>query len=455
MSFLHTVIAFIVAIGLLIVVHELGHYFVARLCGVKVLRFSLGMGKIVYSRRFGADQTEWAISLLPFGGYVKLLDSRDEDLSNLSPEELKREFNSQSVWRRMAIVAAGPLANFMLAIVLLTGLHMQGVPGATTKLRAVPENSIAWQAGLRGGDLITAVNGEPVIIWTEFSWKVVQLTVEKSPIQFEVLRQSADSSSGKQIHTFTLPVESLTASDLDKDFLRKIGIAMARPPAQLGNIVPDGPAMKAGLLEDDLILAVNGEQIVDGLAFVEIVRASPGKPLLLKLLRKQQTLELTVTPESEQVNDVAIGKIRVEVPLRPEVVIARDSPSVALSKALLKTWDTAVISIKMLGKMILGEVSWKNISGPITIADYAGQTARVGTVSYLSFIAFISISLGVMNLLPIPVLDGGLLLYYSVEILTGRPLSARAGQIAQRAGMAVLAVLMVVAIFNDIIRLLF
>ncbi len=454
MHFIQTLLAFLVAIGLLVLVHELGHYMAARLCGVKVLRFSLGMGKIVYSRRIGADQTEWAISLLPLGGYVKLLDSREDDLSTLAPEDLKREFNSQNVWKRIAIVASGPAANFLLAIILLTALYIQGVPGAATKLRAVPENSIAWQAGLRGGDLITAVNGEQVFIWSDFSWKVVQLTVEKAPIQLEVMRLGANSS-GNQRHTVSIPVASLSAQDLENDFLRKLGVAMARPPARLGKIAPDGPAMKAGLAEGDLILAANGKAIIDGLDFVEIVRASPGKPLSLSYLRQQQTLELTLTPTPESAKGVTIGKIMAEVAMRPEMVIASDPPVTALLRALWKTWDTAIVSIKMLGKMVLGEVSWKNISGPITIADYAGQTARVGAISYLSFIAFISISLGVMNLLPIPVLDGGLLLYYSVEVLTGRPLSEQAGKIAQRAGIAMLAALMVVAVFNDIIRLIF
>ena len=454
MHFLQTILAFMFAIGLLVVVHELGHYFAARLCGVKVLRFSLGMGRIIYSRRFGADQTEWAISLLPLGGYVKLLDAREADLSTLSPEEQEREFNRQSVWRRMAIVSAGPLANFLLAIVLLIGLYMNGIPGAATKLRAVPENSIASQAGLRGGDLITAVNDEPVFIWSELNWKVVRLTMDKSPIELMVLRRDADSPEGR-LHTLKLPLESLSAADLEKDFLRKIGITLARPPAQLGKVVPEGPAMKSGLLEGDFVIAVDGKPVIDGLDFVEIVRASPAKPLILSVLREGQKMELTVTPEAETVKSQTVGKIMAEVALRPETVISREAFIPASLKAVQKTWDTAIISIKMLSKMIIGEVSWKNISGPITIADYAGQTARVGTISYLSFLAFISISLGVMNLLPIPVLDGGLLLYYSVEVLTGRPLSERVGKMAQRVGLAMLAALMLVAIFNDIIRLIF
>ena len=454
MSLLHTFLAFIVAIGFLIVVHELGHYFVARLCNVKVLRFSLGMGRILYSRRFGKDQTEWAISLLPLGGYVKLLDSREVDLSTLPPEDVKREFNGQSVWKRMAIVAAGPIANFLLAIVLLMGLYMNGIPGATTKLRAVPENSIAWQAGLRGGDVVKAVNGEPVAIWSEFNWKLIQLFVEKAPIQIEVSRHQSASSAGDK-YTTTIPPESLSTAEIEKDFLQKLGLAVARPPAQLGKVVPDGPAMKAGMREGDVVTAVNGKPIVDGLAFVEIVRDSPGKPLNVSLLRNQAPLEIVVTPESEKIKDFTIGKVRVEVPLRPDMTVSRYSLGAAMLRAAQRTWDTSVISLKILGRMVMGEVSWKNISGPITIADYAGQSARVGAISYLAFIAFISISLAVMNLLPIPVLDGGLLLYYSLEILTGRPLSERANKMAQRAGIAMLAALMVIAIFNDIVRLIF
>ena len=454
MQLIQTVLAFMFAICLLVAVHELGHYFVARLCGVKVLRFSIGIGKVLFSRRFGADQTEWAISLLPLGGYVKLLDARDEDLSQLSPEELKREFNHQSVWRRIAIVAAGPLANFVLAIFLLVGLYMNGVPGAATKLRLVPENSIAWQAGLRGGDVVTAVNGVPVRIWSDFSWKMIHHTIEHQPINIEVQRYDTGANA-PSVHMLWMPENSLKPSELERNFLQKIGIAPARPPAQLGRIVSDGPAMRAGLKEGDLVISVNAQTMIDGLAFVEAVRASPGKSLNIRVLRDGRMLDFSVTPLAESFKNITVGKIMAEVALRPETVVTSDPVGPAFLKATERAWDTAVVSIRMLGKMIMGEVSWKNITGPITIADYAGQTARVGAVSYLSFLAFISISLCVMNLLPIPVLDGGLLLYYSWEVLTGRPVSERAGKIAQGAGLAMLAALMLVAVFNDIVRLVF
>lgn len=454
MTLLQTLIAFVVALGVLIVVHELGHYWVARWCGVKVLRFSVGMGKIVFSRRVGPDQTEWAISALPFGGYVKMLDAREQDLTNLPAEELKREFTRQNVWKRIAIVAAGPLANFILAIAVFAGLYSYGVPEPTPRLRAVAENTAAHQAGLRGGELITAVNGEAVQIWSDLRWKLLQSAIEKMPVRLDIERSNPGQGGGKLLDGVTLRTDSLSTADLEGDFLAKLGIDLARPKAVLGKILPDGAAMQAGLREGDVIVAVDGAPVSDGLAFVELIRSSPGKPLTVTGLRGQQEFSVTVTPEAHTVKESSFGRIKAEVPMAPEMVVISDGPLTALGKAVKRTWDTSVLTLKMLGKMLIGEVSWKNITGPITIADYAGQTARIGLISYLSFIAFISISLGVMNLLPIPVLDGGHLLYYSLEVLTGRPVPEKVGEIAQRAGVGILMTLMAVAVFNDIVRLM-
>ena len=451
MTLLHTVVAFLVALALLVVVHELGHYLVARWCGVKVLRFSVGMGKVLYSRRIGPDQTEWALSALPLGGYVKMLDAREQDLSNLPPEDLKREFTRQSVWKRIAIVAAGPLANFLLAIAVFAGLYNYGIPEPSVRLRAVPEKTSAYVAGLRGGELVTSVNGEEVKIWSDLRWKVMQLALEQAPATLGIQRPT---QGGIVFDSVTVRLDGLTTSDLEGDFLAKLGIDLARPKAVLGKIVPDGPAMQAGLREGDVIHAVDGKSVLDGLAFVEIVRASAGKTLRISGERGGDALDISVTPESYTRNEQVVGRIKAEVPLAPEMVIAREDIVPAIVKAIGKTWDTSVLTLKMLGKMLIGEVSWKNITGPITIADYAGQTARIGVISYLTFIAFISISLGVMNLLPIPVLDGGLLLYYSLELLTGRAIPERIGELAQRAGVGILMTLMAVAVFNDIIRLM-
>lgn len=454
MILIQTILSFFVVLGVLVVVHELGHYWVARLCGVKVLRFSVGMGKVVFSRRVGPDQTEWALSALPLGGYVKMLDAREGDLSGLPPEDLKREFTRQTVWRRIAIVAAGPLANFLLAILIFAGLYNYGIPEPTPKLRAVPEKTVAHQAGLRGGELITAVNGEPIQIWSDLRWKLLQAAVEKTPAQLDVSRPHPDAAAATMQETVILPMDSLATEELEGDFLGKLGMDLARPKAVLGKILPDGPAQQAGLREGDLILSVNGSSVSDGLAFVEIVRTSPGMPLKVSGLRgDRQEFNVLVTPQAHTKDGKTFGRIQVEVPMVPEMIIASSPPLQALGKAVRKTWDTSALTLKMLGKMIVGEVSLKNITGPITIADYAGQTARIGLISFLSFIAFISISLGIMNLLPIPVLDGGHLLYYSLEVLTGRPVSERFGNIAQRAGLGILMALMGVAVFNDIVRL--
>jgi regulator of sigma E protease len=452
MMLLQTILAFFVVLGTLVVVHELGHYLVARWCGVKVLRFSVGMGKVIFSRRYGPDQTEWAISILPLGGYVKMLDAREQDLADLPPEDLQREFTRQTVWRRIAIVAAGPLANFLLAIAIFAGMYNYGIPEPVPRLRAVPEKTAAYQAGLRGGELITAVDGEPIQIWSDLRWQLVQAAIGKTPVKLDV--ESNGPAAGKSLSTVILAVDGLSTKDLEGDFLGKLGIDLARPKAMLGKIIADGPARQAGLQEGDVILDVNGAPVADGVAFVELVHASAGKSLTINGLRGGREFSLVVVPQAQIKDGRTFGRIQAEVPVMPEMTIARSPPLQAVGKAVQKTWDTSVLTLKMLGKLVIGEVSWRNISGPITIADYAGQTARIGIVSFLGFIAFISISLGVMNLLPIPVLDGGLLLYYSLEVLTGRPVSERFGEIAQRAGMGILMTLMVVAVFNDIVRLI-
>jgi regulator of sigma E protease len=453
MMLLQTAIAFLVVLGILIVVHELGHYWVARWCGVKVLRFSVGMGRVIFSRKLGPDQTEWAISILPFGGYVKMLDAREQDLEGMPSSELKREFTNQTVWRRIAIVAAGPLANFILAVFIFSGLYTYGIPEPLPKLGAVPEKSIAYQAGLRGGELITAINAEPIQLWSDLHWKFVQLAIEKQAATLNVQRPNTGPSSNTVSETVSVPLASISTKDLEGDFLGKLGIVLARP-VQFGKIQADSPAMHAGLKAGDRILEVNDVQITDAQKFVDLIKSSPNTPLKIRGIRNQQIFETTVTPEGHLENGKVLGKIYAEVGLAaPEMVVASKPPLQALSKAVEKTWDSSVLSLKMLAKIVVGEVSWKNLSGPITIADYAGKTARIGAISYLTFIAFISLSLGVMNLLPIPVLDGGHLLYYALEVLTGRPVSRQFEEIAQRVGLGILMTLMLVAVFNDIVRL--
>lgn len=455
MIFGQTVLAFLVALLSLVLVHELGHYWVARWCGVKVLRFSVGIGKVLWSRRFGPDQTEWALSALPLGGYVKMLDAREQDPAGIAPGDLKREFTGQSVWRRIAIVAAGPLSNFLVAVLLLCGLFMHGVPELGTQLGAPSAQSAASGLGLRGGERVLAVNGEPVKVWSDLRWQLMQAAIGRGgAASIELARPRPDGTQGSLLETVALPPGAIKVEDLEGDFLGKLGLVPAAPPALLAKVAPDGPAQRAGLRDGDLVLEVDGQPVADGPSFVRLVKAAPGKALALKGRHAGgETFELTVTPDAAEHEGRPIGRVKVEM-AGPELVEVRSSPLEALSKAVNKTWDTSVLTVKMLGKMVLGQVSWKNVTGPITIADYAGQTARVGVVSYLTFVAFISISLGVMNLLPIPILDGGLLLYYALEVLTGRKLPERIDEIGQRAGLGILFMLMAVALFNDIARLL-
>jgi regulator of sigma E protease len=406
---------------------------------------------VIFSRKLGPDQTEWAISILPFGGYVKMLDAREQDLSNFSPHELKREFTSQTVWRRIAIVAAGPIANFILAICIFSGLYMHGIPEPVPKLGAVPQNTVAYRAGLRGGELVTAVNQEPVQLWSDLHWKFVKLAVERQAATLTI--HQSDSSPSGNTSQVTIPLDSISTKDMEGDFLGKLGLDLARP-FQLGKIQENSPATRAGLKEGDRVLAVNDVSVADAQQFIDRIKSSPNTPLKLQIKRSHQVFDTTVTPEAYRQDGKTVGRIYAEVISEaPEMVVASSPPLTAFSKAMQRTWDSSALSLTMLGKIVIGEVSWKNLSGPITIADYAGKTARIGMISYLTFIAFISLSLGVMNLLPIPVLDGGHLLYYALEVLTGRPISRQFEEMAQRIGLGILMTLMLVAVFNDIVRL--
>ncbi len=452
MNILFTLIAFALALGILIVIHELGHYWVARLSGVKVLRFSIGFGKPLLVKRYGADQTEWAIAAFPLGGYVKMLDERE---GKVSPHEVHRAFNRQAVSRRVAIVAAGPIANLLLAIVLYWVLFMHGVPGIKPVLGEVPKQTAASVSDLKKGDLILNINSQPVVTWQDVRWYLLQDAVQKSIVKIEV--QNAKGELG--FHT--LDMSHLTAEDLDGDLLEKLGLSIFRPEftTRIGQILPDGASAQAGLQEGDVVVSINQSHVQRWEELVEWVRKSPGLPLQFSLDRHGKVVHLTVVPDGALEKGSKVGKIGAGPWVDPSqkkmlLTQVKYSPLRAFQESVSKTWDTAQFSLKMLFKMATGEVSLKNISGPITIADIAGQTASLGFVPYVSFLALISISLGVLNLLPIPLLDGGHLLYYMVEIIKGSPVSERVMEIGQQIGMAFLLTLMAFAFYNDINRLL-
>lgn len=446
-----TLLAFIVALGLLIVFHEYGHYQVARWCDVKVLRFSVGFGKPFFVKRLGKDQTEWALSAFPLGGYVKMLDEREGEVA---PEERHRAFNRKSVWQRSAIVAAGPVANFLLAILFYWLLFMMGVSGMKPVMGKITPSTPAAFAGFREGDMITRINQEQITTWQDARWILLSHAVDKLPdITVETVGQN------REITLHTLDLSGTGPDDLNEDFLKRIGLNIYQPamPPVIGKVVPDSAASRAGLLPDDGILSVNSKNIADWEDLVQQIRSHPGETLSLMVRRGEATLALSVMTEVANEKTGKTGKIgigpKADQAAFEELLVEVSYPAgKALTQAARKTWETSVFTLQMLWKMIAGDVSWKNISGPITIADYAGQSAKMGTAAYIGFLALISISLGVMNLLPVPVLDGGHLMYYLVEIIKGSPLSDKAMETGQQAGMTILFVLMAFALYNDINR---
>ncbi|MGH8616620.1 MAG: RIP metalloprotease RseP [Burkholderiales bacterium] len=443
MSLLQTIGAFLLALGPLIVVHEFGHYLVARACGVKVLRFSLGFGRVLARWHTGRDRTEWALSAIPLGGYVKMLDERE---GPVVPEELPRAFNRQNVWKRVAIVIAGPLANFLLAIVLYWGLFLHGVPDVRAVVGEVVAGSPAAQAGFTPDEAIVAVDGQPVLTWNDARWLLLEAAVDRARVPVRTL------APGGTLHERRLDLSGLETEAVDKDFMRAAGFEIRRSLRPvIGVVVPDGVAARGGLRPDDVVRAINGEPVQGWEQIVAQIRGNPGAPLEFEVDRNRVPVRITLVPDSVRDGERSIGRIGVGP---GDMVDVRYGAWPGLQRAVARTWEVSVFSLRMLGKMLVGEVSIKNLSGPVTIADYAGKSAQAGWVPFLLFLALISISLGVLNLLPIPLLDGGHLLYYLVEIVKGSPVSERAMEVGQQVGMTVLFVLMAFALFNDVTRLI-
>ncbi len=444
---LFTLFAFLVALGILITFHELGHYWVARWCGVKVLRFSLGFGKVLL-KRVDRHGTEWVLSALPLGGYVKMLDEEPQDVASGQGhvQQHPQSFQAQPVGKRFAIVAAGPIFNLLLAVAFYASINLVGTQEPAAILSRPPAATAAAVAGLQGGDQITAVNQQAVASWPQVRWALLQLAADGG--QVEITFERAGSP-------LTRVLEIPAAADpSSEDPIRRLGLAVGGATPQIRLVVESSVAQAAGLAVNDLILSIDGERKPDVAQVIRIIQAHANQPLALEVERDGKIRQISLIPAAVTLeNGKVVGRAGFQ--------LGGSLPTVEVSYGLIesvwlgvtKTFDTAWFSLKMMGKMLIGEVSIKNISGPVTIADYAGQTARIGWAAYISFLALVSVSLGVLNLLPIPMLDGGHLLYYLVEIVRGSPPSVRSVDWGQRAGMVVLAGLMVVALFNDLVRI--
>ena len=446
-----TLWAFAVAIAVLVVCHEFGHFIVAKLCDVKVLRFSVGFGKVLFSKRFGKGETEWVLSAIPLGGYVKMLDEREGEVA---ARELPRAFNRKPVWQRMAIVVAGPLTNLLLAIVLYWGLFVYGVPGLKPVIGEIVASTPAAAAQLQQQETIVSINGEAVPSWQDMRWMLLNLALEQGGAELE--GRTADGV----LHRHQLDLATLKPSDLDGDFMRKLGLQPYQPLVrpQIGKLAPGDVAQRAGLHAGDLIERADGKPLVRWEDLVEAVRAHPGKSMRFDVRRGPAELVIELTPKTVTEGGKAVGKIGAAPQIDRKAFDAmltkvRYAPVEAFDQAVRKTWETSALSVEMMGKMVVGQVSMKNLSGPISIADYAGQSAQMGLAAYLSFLALISISLGVLNLMPVPLLDGGHLLYYTAELVKGSPVSEKAWEVGQNIGIALLVTLMAFALYNDISRL--
>ncbi|MEO8936029.1 MAG: RIP metalloprotease RseP [Burkholderiaceae bacterium] len=454
MSIVWTIAAFLLALGPLIVFHELGHYSVARLCGVKVLRFSVGFGRPLLKWVRGRDRTEWVLSAIPFGGYVAMLDERETHGEPIPAADLPRAFNRQHVAKRIAIVIAGPLANLLLAVLLYAGINMFGVDEPRALFAAPDAGSSVAESGIAAPFEVTALDGVPMRSMVDLRWRLLKSGIDHDTVALQLrgIGPAADVS-----RTVSLDLSRFETKDFEGDFMQKLGLSTLRPKPTIRDIAdPTGPAAAAGLQRGDRIVSVDGKAIDDVDGLQRMIAAAPGRRLALTVERNGALLSTAVTPVASGTPGGAgpIGRIGVQLRAQMQTVLVRYGPIDAITHGATQTWDLCVFSLRMIGKMFSGEVSLKNISGPVTIAEYAGQSARLGPLAFISFVAFISISLGVMNLLPIPMLDGGHLLYYSAEIVRGRPPSERFLEWSQRVGMFLLAGLMVVALFNDFARLL-
>lgn len=446
-SWIWQLLAFIVAISVLVAVHEFGHYWVARRLGFKVLRFSIGFGKPLWKRIGGQDRTEYVIAAIPLGGYVKLLDERE---GPVPAAELPRSFTRRPVWQRLLVLLAGPGFNFLFAILAYWALFMWGVPQTRPVIGEVQVGSYAARADLRPGDEVLAMDGQPTPDTKSAVFGLLESVLEDGRVAMRV--RSEDGRERNLLLTVASPSERHRLTEPGV-LLRGLGFDFDLGPTQvvLGDVFSDTPARRAGLQRDDRVVAVDGREPRNGAELVEYIQRHAGERIVLTIERDDARLMVPVDVRADREGEQVIGRIGVEIlgELR-RPAIERAGPVAALGRSFVETWQMSALTVNMLWNMVMGRVSVKNISGPINIAAFAGETARGGLRPFLNFLAIVSISLGILNLLPIPILDGGQMLFQVIEWLKGSPLSERAQLLGQQVGIALLLLLMSLAFYNDI-----
>ncbi|MCU7933630.1 MAG: sigma E protease regulator RseP [Candidatus Thiodiazotropha sp. (ex Dulcina madagascariensis)] len=451
-SLLFTIFSFIVALAILIAVHEFGHFWVARKLGVKVLRFSIGFGRPLWKHTSKVDGTEYVIAAIPLGGYVKMLDERE---APVDPQEAQKAFNRQSLRVRSAIVVAGPLFNFLFAILAFWLIFVTGDTGLKPLVGEVESGSLAEQSGFMPGDEILSIADQPTPTWESVVYVMLSEALDSDSLPIRV----RDRDGGE--HYYALHSQGLSALAEDGLLLKNLGLTPDRPvlPPVIGEVISGEPAERAGLRPGDRIVSVDGTGMENWTEWVEYVRDRPEQTLQLEVERDGEPVSLEVVPAAVVGSGETYGRIGAGVRVPENLMddyraIVRYGPIDAIGHSLVKTWDLSLLMLRMLGKMVIGEISVKNLSGPISIADSAGKSASYGLSYFLKFLAVVSISLGVLNLLPIPVLDGGHLFYFLIEAIQGRPLSERVMEQGQKIGLLILLAIMSLAFYIDLNRFL-